>query len=336
MKLIDELFMGYKLNTDLLIKYGFILNNNTYSYSKKIYNNSFELKVEIKDNEIDAKVIDLDFNEENKQVFNDITLGFISTLKEECINELTLIRDNCFKKDIFIYNQSNRISNLIKDKYDALPEFLWDDTPGCGVFRNKRSNKWFGIIMNVSKNKLIGDDKTIIEVLNVNLNDMTEYYLKNKGIYPAYHMNKRNWVSIILDDTLKDNEIMDLIDISYNLANRNGNWLVPANPKYYDVINMFNNDNITNWKQYRGILVGDIIYLYIADPYKEIMYKCEVVEIDIPYDYKDDNLTITKLMKIKLIKKYKEKEFSYSKLNEYGIKAIRGPRNIPDNLLKDL
>lgn len=41
-----------------------------------------------------------------------------------------------------------------------------------------------------------------------------------KGIYIAYHMNKKNWVSIILDDTLTDNEIISLIDISYNNSNK--------------------------------------------------------------------------------------------------------------------
>ena len=44
--------------------------------------------------------------------------------------------------------------------------------------------------------------------------DQTEKLLNKKGIYTAYHMNKKNWVSIILDDTLKDEEIMKMVELS--------------------------------------------------------------------------------------------------------------------------
>ncbi len=64
------------------------------------------------------------------------------------------------------------------------------------------------------------------------------------------------------------------------------------------------------------------------------MFKCEVLETDIPYDFKNENLTIKSLMKIQLLKKYKSQEFSFKRLNELGIKAIRGPRSIPGDIVK--
>lgn len=36
------------------------------------------------------------------------------------------------------------------------------------------------------------------------------------GIYPSYHLSKKSWISIILDDTLSDKEIMNLVDLSYD------------------------------------------------------------------------------------------------------------------------
>ena len=334
MKIIDELFKRYRLNVNSLVPYGFKRENDSYYYSVKIHNNSFEFRIEVKNNVIDGKLIDLDFNDEYNLINQDITTSFIAELKEECINILVDIRDNCYQKEMFVYNQTNRINNNIKNKYDVIPEFLWEKTPNCCVYRNKRSARWFGIIMNISKNKIVGIDKKEIEVINLNLGEKVIETLDRKGIYKAYHMNKKNWVSIILDDTLDDSEIMDLIDISFNMSCIDGNWLIPANPKYYDVVNMFNNSDVTNWKQYPNILVGDTVFLYVAEPYKEIMFKCEVLETNIPFSYKSDNLTIQHLMKIKLLKKYNEQEFSYAKLNSLGIKAIRGPRTIPNNILK--
>lgn len=51
-----------------------------------------------------------------------------------------------------------------------------------------------------------------VEVINVKvdssrINDI----LAQKGYYPAFHMNKKCWVSIILDETLPDAEIQGRI-----------------------------------------------------------------------------------------------------------------------------
>lgn len=73
--------------------------------------------------------------------------------------------------------------------------------------------------------------------------------------------------------------------------------------------------------------------MYVTSPISAILYKCKVIEIDVPFDYKTKKLTISKLMKIKLLKRYKEDEFTFEKLkNEYGIFAIRGPRSVPNSL----
>lgn len=220
MKLIDELFKKYTLKEETLIDYGFSFNNGIYTYNKLIYNGSFELQLLISNNKLDGKLIDKDFNEEYNLINVDSSGAFLNSLKEECVDILIDIRNKCFNKEAFIFPQSNRIANLIKDKYNVSPEYLWDTNPGFGVFRNYNTFKWFGIIMNIPKNKITGNDKKEIEALNVMLHDKTDEALNMVGIYPAYHMNKKNWVSIILDDTLEDNDIMYYINISYELSKR--------------------------------------------------------------------------------------------------------------------
>ena len=39
-----------------------------------------------------------------------------------------------------------------------------------------------------------------------------------KGIYPAYHMNHRMWISIVLDETISDEKVMELVKCSFNLT----------------------------------------------------------------------------------------------------------------------
>lgn len=191
--------------------------------------------------------------------------------------------------------------------------------------------------MNLEKGKITGEEESEeVEVLNVKLDDDVQKYLKVNGIYPSYHQSKKSWVTIILDDTLSDKEIMKLIDISYNISNIKGEWIIPANPKYYDIENAFNNEDIIIWKQSNNIAVGDTIYLYVAAPISAIIYKCEVVETDIPYEYTSKEVSMKKVMRIKLLKRYDKDKFTFEKLNKYGIKAIRGPRGITNKLSKDL
>ena len=76
--------------------------------------------------------------------------------------------------------------------------------------------------MNIAYNKINKTSKEdkIVEIINVKINpSCLDELLNINGIYEAYHMNKKNWVTIILDNTLDDNLVFNLIDNSYNLVN---------------------------------------------------------------------------------------------------------------------
>ena len=82
--------------------------------------------------------------------------------------------------------------------------------------------------------------------------------------------------------------------------------------------------------------MGDILYLYVGNPYSRIFYQCKAIETGIPYSYKDSNLSIKIVMKIKLLKKYNHEKYNFHYLNQLGIKAIRGPRKISKEISKHL
>lgn len=155
-------------------------------------------------------------------------------------------------------------------------------------------------------------------------------------------MNKKSWISILLDGTVPFDKICDMIDLSYQATATKEKkaklrppkeWLIPANPKYYDIEHAFDATDTIDWKQGNGIKTKDTVFLYVAAPVSAILYKCRVLETDIPYTYQDGNLTIKSLMKIKLLKRYKPDCFPFDKLkNEYDIFAVRGPRSVPDRL----
>lgn len=338
MNIENEIFKRTKINIDALIPYGFIKCENIYKYSKE-FMNSFRADIIINEQgNVTGKVYDLNDNYEytNFRIENQIG-EFASTIRTEYKNILIDIRKHCFENLYFLTEQANRISKKIIEIYHDEPEFAWTKFPGYGIFKNPSNEKWYGLIMNIDKSKLDKKSSKEVEVINVKLDsNKIEELLKKKGFYPSYHMNKKNWITIVLDDTLKDEEIMEYVRISHKYTEVTDEWIVPANPKYYDVINCFNDRDTIEWKQSSNIKVRDIVYLYVGLPYSAILYKCVALEVNIPYEYEDKNLKMNHIMKIKLLERYNENQYTFSKLNEYGIKSIRGPRRITKALSKEL
>ncbi len=63
------------------------------------------------------------------------------------------------------------------------------------------------------------------------------------------------------------------------------NWILPANGKLYDHAGAFQKWGFIDWRQNnRKYQVGDIIYIYCTRPYKKIMYKTIVEQINLTVD----------------------------------------------------
>lgn len=113
-------------------------------------------------------------------------------------------------------------------------------------------------------------------------------------------------------------------------------WIIPANPKYYDVVGAFEKSSIVTWKQSSDIHVGDMIYMYVAAPHSSILYKCRAIEVDIPWQYSDDNISAKAAMKVELLEKYESGVWSFERMKQFGVYAVRGPRSMPKELKKEM
>ncbi|MBQ8459217.1 MmcQ/YjbR family DNA-binding protein [bacterium] len=187
-------------------------------------NNAFCAHVKISpEGKVSGKVFDLENNEEYLPIKIKYQEGsFVGGIRTEYEKILNDISQKCFTENHFIYQQTNRIAELIEEKYKDKPQFLWEKFPGCAVFKNPDNNKWYGAILNVDFSRLDTDKSGEIEVINIKLPEDKVLELHNiKGFYPAYHMNKKSWISIILNNTLSDKKIMSLIDESHNFTIKN-------------------------------------------------------------------------------------------------------------------
>lgn len=113
------------------------------------------------------------------------------------------------REEIFEYAAEN---------YSTTPEYLWENDPVSAVLRNKTSSKWYAILMRVPRRTLGLPGKGEADVMNIKCGPLVSGSLRmQKGFLPAYHMNKDNWISILIDEAPKE-QIMELIDLSYELT----------------------------------------------------------------------------------------------------------------------
>lgn len=111
------------------------------------------------------------------------------------------------------------IHKFIKENYNIEADYPWEKTPDYSVFRHNHNKKWFALVMNIEKKRLNIDVEENIDIINLKCPpELIGSLRSEKGILPAYHMNKEHWITVLLDGTYPLENIHDMIEISYDLT----------------------------------------------------------------------------------------------------------------------
>ena len=220
MRILENELKNKTINYDELLKYGFIQEKNIYSYKTKIYDEQFEMYVTVENSKMTSKLFDLLNGDEYVLVdIQDSTGEFVGKVREEYENELKNIIEKCTIPNIFKSEQAKEIIKYVKDKYNDDLEYLWKKFPENVVWRNKKNKKWYGALLIISERKLEVESDKIVDIIDLRYSkDRIKEIIDNKKIFAGYHMNKDNWITIKLDDSIKTETIFELIDNSYNLS----------------------------------------------------------------------------------------------------------------------
>ncbi len=112
-----------------------------------------------------------------------------------------------------------RFEALIEEKYGISADHPWTSTPNNTVFRHKGSKKWFALTMNIKKSLLGLEGEGSVDAVNLKCDFFLLCSLiEEDGFYPAYHMNKNHWITMLLDGSVDDAQAEKLLDISFTLT----------------------------------------------------------------------------------------------------------------------
>ena len=99
--------------------------------------------------------------------------------------------------------------------YGTSPDYPFDEDFETAVLRNSDNRKWYAIVMRVSRRKFGFDSDEVIDVVNLKLpTEMFGSFGAADGVYPAYHMNKLHWISVLLPDA-SDDIVQFLVNVSF-------------------------------------------------------------------------------------------------------------------------
>ncbi|MCL2816491.1 MAG: MmcQ/YjbR family DNA-binding protein [Oscillospiraceae bacterium] len=111
------------------------------------------------------------------------------------------------------------ILEYVKEKYGIEPDYPWARTPNYAILRHGHNRKWFGAIVDITEDKLGINGNKLVDALNLKCDPiLIGSLISEPGIFPAYHMNKEHWLTILLNGSVTKEKVYSMIDLSYELT----------------------------------------------------------------------------------------------------------------------
>ncbi len=210
-------------NVQKLLRFGFVPTDGGFGYATQILDGQFIFSMTVaRDGELRTDVYD-EATGEPYMLYQipDAQGAFVGSVRAAVAEILQTIAQQCFETEIFKTDGAKNAISYVREIYGCEPEYLWEKFPANAVWRRRDNRKWFGAILTVSGRKLGLDTDEILEVLDLRMPPKkVREAIDGKKFFPAYHMNKQHWVTVLLSDAKEFGTVADMIDESYTLAKK--------------------------------------------------------------------------------------------------------------------
>ncbi len=115
-----------------------------------------------------------------------------------------------------------RVLDLARNLPDGVTDNPFEEDFETTVLRHGAAGKWFGLLMKVHPKHFGREGDAPLDVLNLKIDPEESFAVRElfDSIRPAYHMNKRHWISVILDGAVPFDMTAMLLEKSYALTGK--------------------------------------------------------------------------------------------------------------------
>ena len=212
-----------RVNMSKLSQFGFEPNQNgQYQFRTLIMQGQFEMIIELNtDGSLNTILTDTTTSEVYVLHLTSQVHGqFVGQVAQAYQDVLYNIEQHCYDNDVFQSTPERKLIAQVKAVYGDNLEFLWPKFPQNAVWRRSDTHKWYGALLTVTSDKLALPGAThVVTVLDLRARpEDLSMLIDGQHYLPGYHMNKKHWYSILLDDVVPLATIMDDVKVSYMLA----------------------------------------------------------------------------------------------------------------------
>lgn len=152
----------------------------------------------------DGKTMNADVVDQEGEKFALFSLpnpgAFASKVREE-VEEIFSSLVISFGDDSSIIRE--RVMSLFREKYGIEGEMPWKDDDESVVFRSLKNKKWIGIMLSVPSSKLGLPGEKKVDIVNIKHSEShVPFVIDHRFIFPAWHMNKNTWITVLLSKEL--------------------------------------------------------------------------------------------------------------------------------------
>ncbi len=200
-----------------LLDFGFIKedqnNREAFVLKQDLIDSDFYVQVEISESVITARIFEKETDE--RYVLLDVPSAngaFVGEMREKVRSLMKKIHEACFINfDICL-----KYVDFIKTRFGIEQEFPWEDE--ASVFRCP-NGKWFGLLMKIGFKKLGIESDEPVWVVNLKADvEKIPDLVDKKTIFPAWHMNKKYWITVILTTLTDFEQLCKLTERSFELV----------------------------------------------------------------------------------------------------------------------
>ena len=198
-----------------LICFGFEECGEKLILKKQISSGEFYVLLQITEKTVTAEVFETETRE--KYVLFDVPSAqgaFVGALRNEVKALIDEVRRKCF--DASDINQ--KYLEFLESEFCTCGDTPWaDEGDTTSTVYRLPNRKWFALVMKIKFKNLGFESDEPVWVVNLKAENI-DSIVDRKSVFPAYHMNKKYWITVLLTSVTDFDQLCALTRRSYELV----------------------------------------------------------------------------------------------------------------------